>query len=87
MGRHDASLRLHDRHGGWNGDIKFKYTAGWAELSTWSRVTLDPKPYWPEHKDKLRFQSVFFPVAAEFRGTSFLNIWDYDHSTFPVLYG
>lgn len=22
-----------------------------------------------------------------FRGTSFLNVWDYDHSTFPLLYG
>jgi hypothetical protein len=48
---------------------------------------MDPKPYWPEHKDKLRFQSVFFLSPQNFRGTSFLNIWDYDQSTFPMLYG
>jgi hypothetical protein len=87
-GRHDASFYCclidtvdHE------GNIKFKYSAGWAELATVSRVTLDPKPYWPEHKDKLRFQSVFFLSPQNFRGTSFLNIWDYDHSTFPMLYG
>ena len=87
-GRHDASFYCclidtvdHE------GNIKFKYSAGWAELSTVARVTLDPKPYWPEHKDKLRFQSVFFLSPQNFRGTSFLNVWDYDHSTFPMLYG
>jgi hypothetical protein len=37
--------------------------------------------------DKLRFQSVFFAKPQQFRGTSFLNIWDYDQTKFPLLYG
>ncbi len=87
-GRHDASFyavkitTVDDA-----GDTKFRYDAGWAELSPVARVSLDPKPYWPEHKDKLRYQSVFFLTPQNFRGTSFLNIWDYDQNTFPVLYG
>lgn len=87
-GRHDASfyavnMSTVDVHG----NEKFKYTSGWAEMSPVARVSMDPKPYWPEHKDKLRFQSVFFLSPQNFRGTSFLNIWDYDHRTFPMLYG
>lgn len=87
-GRHDASFyAVKISTVDVNGDVKFKYNAGWAEMSPVARVTMDPKPYWPAHKDKLRFQSVFFMTPQNFRGTSFLNIWDYDHSTFPVLYG
>jgi len=48
---------------------------------------MDPKPYWPEHKDKLRFQSVFFLSPSQFKGTSFLNVWSYDQRRFPGLYG
>lgn len=87
-GRHDASfyaMRLTSIDA--DGSEKFNYTGGWAELAPVARVSLDPKPYWPEHKDKLRFQSVFFLKPEAFRGTSFLNIWDYDQSTFPLLYG
>ena len=87
-GRHDASFYAfneYDLDAG--GEVKFIYTGGWAELSPVARVTMEPKPYWPEHKDKLRFQSVFFLTPQNLRGTSFLNIWDYDHSTFPSLYG
>lgn len=87
-GRHDASfyaVKVNDVDV--NGDTKFSYGGGWAELSPVSRVSMDPKPYWPEHIDKLRFQSVFFLEPHQYRGTSFLNIWPYDHSTFPQLYG
>jgi len=87
-GRHDASfyamkLATTDSDGG----ERFNYSGGWAEMSPVARVSMEPKPYWPAHKDKLRFQSVFFLTPQAFRGTSFLNIWDYDHSTFPQLYG
>jgi hypothetical protein len=87
-GRHDQSfyaMRLYSSDN--DGGIRFTYSGGWAELSPIGRVTLNPKPYWPEHKDKLRYNTVFFLEPKNFRGTSFLNIWDYDHSTFPVLYG
>lgn len=87
-GRHDASfyaVSIDDV--AVDGETRFRYRGGWAELATVSRVSMDPKPYWPEHIDKLRFQSVFFTAPQQFKGTSFLNVWDYDHSTFPKLYG
>lgn len=87
-GRHDASfyaMKLATTVS--DGGERFNYSGGWAEMSPVARVSMEPKPYWPAHKDKLRFQSVFFLTPQAFRGTSFLNIWDYDHSTFPQLYG
>lgn len=87
-GRHDASfyaVKISNIEP--TGRISFEYTGGWAELNTVARTVLDPKPYWPEHQDKLRFQSVFFLEPFNFRGTSFLNIWDYDQNEFPLLYG
>ncbi|WP_029889152.1 DUF1329 domain-containing protein [Polycyclovorans algicola] len=87
-GRHDASfyaIKISDV--AVDGQTRFRYQGGWAELSTVSRVTMDPKPYWPAHKDKLRFQTVFFTEPRQFSGTSFLNVWDYDQRTFPQLYG
>ena len=87
-GRHDASfyaLKLTTIEQ--NGQERFKYSGGWAEMSPIGRVSMDPKPYWDEQKSKLRFQSVFFLEPQAYRGTSFLNVWDYDASTFPQLYG
>lgn len=87
-GRHDGSfyaIKVSDVDAA--GKVRYNYSGGWAELSTVARVSMDPKPYWPEHKDKLRFQSVFFVSPHQFRGTSFLNVWDYDQNKFPLLYG
>ena len=87
-GRHDASfyaVKINDV--AVDGETRFRYAGGWAELNTVARVSMDPKPYWPEHKDKLRFQTVFFTGPQQFRGTSFMNVWDYDQRKFPALYG
>lgn len=87
-GRHDASfyaIKIYSTDV--EGRTKFSYSGGWAELSPIARTVMEPKPYWPGHKDKLRYQSVFFLSPQQYRGTSFLNIWDYDQSTFPLLYG
>lgn len=89
-GRHDASfyaIKMYSSDAAGSGSVKFNYEGGWAELSPVARVTMTPKPYWPGFEDKLRYQSIFFLKPQNFRGTSFLNIWDYDHSTFPMLYG
>lgn len=87
-GRHDASFyALTAQALGRNGEPRFNYSGGWAELSPVARVSMQPAPYWPGHEDKLRFQSVFFQTPSQFSGTSFLNVWDYDHSRFPDLYG
>ncbi len=87
-GRHDASfyaIKINDV--AVDGETRFRYAGGWAELNTVARVSMDPKPYWNEQKDKLRFQTVFFTAPQQFRGTSFMNVWDYDQRKFPALYG
>ncbi len=87
-GRHDASfyaIKMESINA--SGNVNFRYSGGWAELNTVARVVMEPKPYWPEHIDKLRFQSVFFLEPSQFRGTSFLNTWDYDQNVFPTLHG
>ena len=87
-GRHDASfyaVKITDV--AVDGDPKFHYAGGWAELSAVGRTSMDPKPYWTGHEDKLRYQSVFFTQPQQFRGTSFLNVWAYDQNKFPDLYG
>ena len=87
-GRHDASLyciKEYDLSS--SGDVLFEYESTWAELAPVGRVSIEPKPYWPGHEDKLRFQSVFFSAPDAVRGTSFLNVWAYDQATFPALYG
>jgi Protein of unknown function (DUF1329) len=87
-GRHDAAFyAIKEFDLSADGDVRFDYESGWAEMSPVARVTLDPKPYWPGHEDKLRLQSVFFQTPDNVRGTSFLNIWPYDQRTFPDLYG
>jgi hypothetical protein len=87
-GRHDASFyALKEYEVAPDGSIPFSYTGCWAEMSPVARTVLDPKPYWPEHKDKLRYQSLFFLESTDVRGTSFLNIWDYDQNSLPQLYG
>jgi hypothetical protein len=87
-GRHDASfyaIKEYDLES--DGEVRFNYEAGWAELSPVARVSVTPRPYWPGHENQLRYQSIFFQTPDSARGTSFLNIWAYDQSTFPELYG
>ncbi|MDI3258730.1 MAG: DUF1329 domain-containing protein [Sinobacteraceae bacterium] len=87
-GRHDASfyaIKEYDLSA--DGEVRFQYEAGWAELSPVARVRMDPKPYWPGREDKLRYQSIFFEWPESSRGTSFLNVWPYDQNRFPDLYG
>jgi Protein of unknown function (DUF1329) len=87
-GRHDASFyctREYDLSA--EGKVQFEYQSGWAELATVARLRLEPRPYWPGHEDKLRYQTVFFSAPEAVKGTSFLNVWSYDQSTMPELYG
>lgn len=87
-GRHDACLyamKEYDLNAA--GDQQFTYEAGWAEMATVARVSLNPKPYWPGRENRLRLQSVFFLKPDSIRGTSFLNVWNYDQHSFPELYG
>lgn len=87
-GRHDASLySIKEFDIDSEGDVAYEYETIWAELSPTGRLVMEPKPYWNEHADKLRFQSVIFTAPNDIKGTSFLNIWPYDQNQFPELYG
>ena len=87
-GRHDSSLYtvMEDDFDA-SGVRQYNYEVCWAEMSPVARVVMEPKPYWPGHEDKLRYQSVLFTAPNDIKGTSFLNIWDYDQNKFPELYG
>ena len=87
-GRHDASqyaIKEYDLSP--EGEVQYRYELMWAELQPVARTVMQPRPYWPRYKDKLRFQSVVFTSPNDISGTSFLNIWDYDQNRLPELYG
>ena len=87
-GRHDMSanaVREYDINDA--GKLAYQYDTYWVEMSPVARTVMEPKPYWPGHEDKLRYQSVFFLSPNDVKGTSYLNIWHYDQSKFPDLYG
>ena len=87
-GRHDVSLAAVKE---WDldekGEIAYQYQSCWVEMSPVGRLVMEPKPYWPGHEDKLRYQSVFFVSPNDIKGTSYLNIWHYDQNRYPDLYG
>lgn len=87
-GRHDAScyaIKEYDLNE--HGKIAYNYECCWVEMSPVARVVMEPKPYWPGHEDKLRYQSIFFVTPNDVKGTAFLNIWHYDQRKFPDLFG
>ena len=87
-GRHDSSLyTVMEEDFDASGKRQYSYEVCWAEMSPVARVVMEPRPYWPGHEDKLRYQSVLFTSPNDVAGTSFLNIWDYDQNKFPELYG
>lgn len=70
------------------GQVQFQYASGWAELSSVERQTNSlNQAVTASLKDKLRLQSVFFVSPTDVRGVAYLNIWPYDQTQFPELYG
>lgn len=87
-GRHDANLfAMKEFDVNPLGEIDYEYELVWAELSPIGRLVLEPKPYWPKHQDKLRFNTVVYTSPESERGASYLNVWPYDQNKFPDLYG
>ena len=61
LGRHDASLYpVKETDLDAEGNITLQHEAVWIEYQATGRVTMDPKPYWPGHEDKLRYQNIIF---------------------------
>ncbi len=87
-GRHDISMYpVMEVNLNPAGRIAYEYESVWVEFATVARITVDPKPYWPGHEDKLRHQTILWTMPNDVRGTSFLNIWPYDQNRFPELWG
>ena len=87
-GRHDVSFyTIKDYEISEEGEQTHGYEVCWCEYAAVGRVTIDPKPYLPGSENKLRYQSVFFTYPNDAKGTSFLNIWEYDQTKFPELMG
>jgi len=87
-GRHDSSFypcQEYDLDEA--GNVLYQYATCWAEVATIGRNVLDPKPYLTGHEDKVRYQSIFFVEPGDMKGVAYLNIWPYDQSQFPELYG
>lgn len=87
-GRHDASFyasKEYDLDGA--GNVLYSYASGWAEMAAIGRTVLEPRPYFPGHEDKVRYQSVFFVEPVDSKGVAYLSIWAYDQTKFPELWG
>ena len=82
-GRHDISFYpIKDYEISQEGEQTHYYEICWCEYAAVGRVSIDPKPYLPGAEDKLRYQTVFFTFPNDAKGTSFLNIWEYDQIKF-----
>lgn len=85
-GRHDQSVyAVRDWDISPEGEVSYEYDLVWAEQN--AVALLKDGPYWAGHEDKLRYQSVWFTAPNDTKGTSFLNVWPYDQTQFPDLYG
>lgn len=87
-GRHDVSMyTVKEYDMDEQGNLAYKYEIVWVEFAATGRVTIDPKPHWPGHEDKLRYNTVVFVSPNDIKGTSFMNTWYYDQTLFPELIG
>lgn len=87
-GRHDAACYpVRQYTVSRDGEVTYEYESVWTEMHPVGRVTMEPKPWWPGHKDTLRFQSVIFKSPGDVNGTAYLNTWPYDQHEFPDLLG
>jgi len=87
-GRHDAACYpVRQSTVSEDGRVMYEYESVWTEMHPVGRVVMEPKPWWPPHKGKLRFQSIVFKSPADIDGTSYLNVWPYDQHRFPELQG
>ncbi|MCC7411999.1 MAG: DUF1329 domain-containing protein, partial [Gammaproteobacteria bacterium] len=87
-GRHDVTqycIDEYDLNG--DGDEEYHYNFFWVEVAGVGRTVIDPKPYFPGHEDKIRYQAAVWTSPNDVKGTSILNIWPYDQTQYPDFYG
>ena len=86
--RHDASLfTTYEWDLDKNDRELFHYQYLFIEYLVVARTILDPKPYAPDYKDKLRYSTFLMTAPQAAKGTSVLNIWYYDQSKLPEFFG
>jgi len=85
-GRHDVSFYTSkDYEIDAAGNQSHYYEVCWCEYAAVGRVSIDPKPYLPGSEDKLRYNSVLFTYPNDYKGLTYLSIWEYDQRTFPSV--
>jgi hypothetical protein len=86
--RHDVALSTAvDRVISADGSQLYAYYGAFVEVQATARLVLDPKPRWPGHEGKLRYNTVILTSPGDVRGSAFLSIWYYDQSRFPDFHG
>lgn len=68
-----------------DGNEQYHYNFWWCEVAGTCRITLDPKPY--RDPKILRWQSALWNYPNDVKGTSILNIWQYDATQYPDFFG
>ncbi len=87
-GKHDSFMgAVKDWDTNADGDVEYTYEDFYVEYQTVGRLVNDPKPYLPGHESELRYYPSFISSPEDMRGTSFLQIWEYDQRKFPQFYG
>jgi len=87
-GRHDVTHYCADEYDlNGDGEEEYHYNFVWVELAPVARTVIDPKPYFPGHEDKVRYQAALWTYPNDVKGTSILNIWPYDQSQYPDFFG
>ncbi len=87
-GRHDVTQYCVDEHDlGPDSQEEYAYQFFWVEVAAVARTVLDPKPYFPGHEDKIRYQAAVWTAPNDVKGTSILNIWPYDQTQYPDFFG
>jgi len=86
-GRHDVAFYcVVERELDSDGRELYRYEAIQTEVHPTGRLVLDPKPTWPGHENKLRYNSTLLTSPNNVSGSVFLNTWHYDQRRLPELH-
>ena len=69
------------------GELLYDNHGAFIEVQANGRLILDPKPRWPGHEDKLRYNTVILTAPGDIAGSAFLSIWHYDQTRIPDFFG
>jgi hypothetical protein len=86
--RHDvAFFPVQELNLGQNDELLYHYHYLFIEYLAAGRTALDPKPFLPGHDETLRFGTFLLTAPQTVKGTSVLNVWNYDQTKLPEFFG